>query len=778
VALTRFKRTLPRARQSVRELTHTLHLPPAQSEIYDGPHPEWLRDVLEQLPNLQSLIVRQLPFFDHSALLALRKSSVERPSSNDFPTFPLKLLIAAQCENTTSAGLAEAFLHWPNLLYLDLSGTIAARDHAVFSSLRLMTGLQVLILRHIQLTDEDVEILADSIGIRVRSLDIRDNKITDLSIRTILSKCFHTTHDIHAAQDSIALGMVDEDWPSGVTRPQRHLLQEFRGEDLEKRFFRRLTDSVVHRLPSEDLPSTGITHLYIANNFVTVEGVTSLLKTQNLVVLDAGAVDTAKALGRPRTRSSISQLWGYPVLPGSEKLTPVLEKYAFRNLTYLRLHHAVVTRASVFKSEGVEKRTEESVELDAKDNTRFELEPSSPAYELAVGPATPRYELAGDMMQLLVTPAIGQAPEPSFEESDRFHVRRGSVFAPEVVAGQDNIPAPYTAAEEEDPLVVLTATGLGPMAQAINGIGTSNTDEKGTTSMEEPSKDMASLSKLQTNLDVALIEEQRKALRSHDPQIPRSLSPGALPALKSLVLTDVPCIDKDEHIITALKNFISGCAKEHHLAFRQARLELPSLYVPGFPRSRHLQHRLEELFALRCLILEMAAPTAMTSSFSDRPRTPQTPTSASSGSKQPKNRSSTEDPDTTAFWNAAENDFSFFDDEECGLPASEPSMHFPRSILSEKMVLPPESLHAGGLPTLQRAMTMDKGKGVGFDVVQELARFRKERKELYERAGKTFVEGYWPGEVKIVRNTGMGTGSRAKVDWYGNMYDERGGVYR
>ena len=57
VALVRFKRTLSWARLSTRELTHTLQMPPAHAEIYDGPHSDWVQSLLERLPKLQSLIV-------------------------------------------------------------------------------------------------------------------------------------------------------------------------------------------------------------------------------------------------------------------------------------------------------------------------------------------------------------------------------------------------------------------------------------------------------------------------------------------------------------------------------------------------------------------------------------------------------------------------------------------------------------------------------------------------------------------------------------------------
>ena len=727
-------------------------------------------------------MVSQLPFFDHSALLALRQSSTERKSSDDFPIFPLRLLIATECGNTTSAGLAEAFLHWPCLVFLDLSDTIPARDQAVLSSFRFMTGLQILKLRHIQLRDEDIDVLADAIGVRVRSLDIRDNRVTDATVRTLLTKCFHIVRDIHVTQNGtsrVAMGMAEEDWPSGVPRPHLPLLNEFRGEDLDERFFQRLTKGVVNRLPSEDLPSSGLTHLYIANNFITVEGVASLLKTENLHVLDAGTVDTAKALGRPRTRSSISHPFGHSVsLPGTEKLTPVLERYAFKNLTYLRLHCAVVTETAVVKEDmllPLELAANEVArpELCATENSRFELDATVPAYELADGTSTPRYELAGDSVHILVSPARGAAPTLTFEEATIDTVRRGSIFAPEVVAGQSLLPEkPSADDEEEDDPVVLTATGLGSMAQAMNGINGPSDRGGVLTPKRTIDNEMAQLNG-NTEHSIGLIKAEREELRSHNPKKSQGLSPGALPALRTLVLTDVPCTDKDQHVVTALKKFITDCAKEHELASLQAILEHPMIYVAGKPRSAHHLHRVRELFALRHLVLEMASQPAAGNSLADgRPASPRTPTTQ--GWAHTRNRSTTEDADTEAFWNAQENDFSFFGEEECGLPATEPVLHFPRSILSEKMVLPMDSLESGGLPTLQQAPEADNT----IDVVQELSRFRREKKALYEQGlkmGKKFADGYWPGEVKVIRNNGRT--NRGKVDWYGN-YFEKGYIYR
>lgn len=641
-----------------------------------------------------------------------------------------------------------------------------------------MTGLQILKLRSIQLKDENLEILADAISIRVRSLDIRDNKITDTGVRTLLSKCFHPTRDVQASQSGRSRGANranEDDWPSGVARPDSHLLNEFRGEDIDERFVRRLTHGVVDRLPSEDLPSTGLTHLYLANNFITIEAVASLLRTQNLHLLDAGTTDTVKALGVPRTRTSFSQPLDLHIfLPGAEKLAPILERYAKKNLRYLRLHHAVVTKASMFKNDMLS--TVElpaaadnvtAAELDALGTNRYELEDTAPVYELATSEiATPRYELPGDMMQMLVSPAVGKAPIPNFEESHFSEVRRGSAFAPEVLEGPDTI-------EEEREPVVLDATALGDMAQAMNGIAGSATETGRASSSAQSSGDnhIASTNDVMDH-QVGMIEQERRDVRSHHPDEVQGLYPGALPALRTIVLTDVPIVDKSRRVTKALKKFIEDCAIENKLARMQASLEHSCLYVPGKPRSAHHQHRVRELFALKCVVLEMAPPVLTSASCTKDPVSPRT--LDSQGWNHQLNRSSTEDSDTAAFWAAQQNDFSFFGDEECGLPAAEHSMHFPISAPSEKMALPMESLASGNLTALQQPEKPDPGS----DVVQELAKFRRERKAVYEDAvklGTTYVDGYWPGEVKIIRDAGAkNTGGH--VDWYGNYFEK--GIYR
>ena len=734
----RFKRTLKWARLAVRQLTHTLHLPPAQSEIYDGPHPEWLRDVLEKLPNLQSLVVSRLPFFDHLSLLMLQHSSDGlRPSTDGSSSqFPLRLLIATKCLNTTSPSLAEALSHFPSLVVLDLSNTLAARERNVLSSLRDMPQLQIVKLRNVHLRDEDVEILAEALGIRVRSLDVRGNNLTDHSVRTLLSFCFNPGHDLTSPlryHQHASPNLSADDWPDGMPRPDPALLDEFRDESYDQRTIKRLTHGLVSRLPFEDLPRSGITHLYIANNHLTIEGLASLIKSAKLHVLDIGALDMAKALARPRSFSASSLSYGngqLVQLPGIEKITPVLRDRG-EQLTSLRIHHAVVTEIVPLSDEtSLPSISELSVDATQPvselhhDSACHELDASEPVFELSPDEATPRYELPGDPLQIVISPAIGEQPGDDEEKAPPY-VKGDGAFAPEVNWGEN----------DDDSTLVLTATGLGSMAQGVNGVGAGSQqpDVKGSDSYHEviPHPPAAKT-----------FEDHRKDLQCQELQQPHGLVPSMLPKLRIFRLTDVPNQESDGQVVKLLINFIRNCAAQARLAKLEDIAKLAPQRQSGLAHWHHKKYEHSKSFALERIELEMEAP--------NRSNTSTLPPQTTHFTHRTK--SSTEDPDSEAFWKASENDFSFFDDEEeCGLPAAETTIHFPMSTLSEKMVQPPEYTQEDtAMPKPQKRQDLNRG----VDVVQELARFRRERKTAYEEAikrGETFVEGHWPGDVKVVR---------------------------
>ena len=701
------------ARQSVRELTHTLHLHPAQSEIYDRPHPKWLRDVLKQLPHLQNLRVSRLPFFDHSALL-LYEDAMQLNAHDILPTFALRLLIAEQCRNTTSSGLAQFLVHFPNLVYLNLSNTYPARDKGVLSNLKHLPNLQVLKLRQVNLRDEDIETLAAAVGIRVRSLDVRDNLLTDRSVETLLRSCFIApgiNDGIGANREGVLLMAGLEDWPAGIARPAPHLLADFRDEALDEHFAKRLATATIGRLPSEDLPLSGITHLYIAENRLSTAGLTKLIESGRLFVLDAGSIKDVS----PTELSTTS--------PGVEKLVPVIEKHCNKNLTSLRIHHAVIT--TKFSAKDIGLAPPVSFELSVEDH-RFELPTAAPVVELGTEANTPIYELPGDALHLVVTGATS-------EETLETHQIFPSPGAP-------------TAVEEScfkgEEASIITSANLGSMSQAVNGAG----------------GDDVTLDHVDTTeLCLLLIQEQRQQLRSRQDDKPYALLPGTLPKLKSLTLTDVPSHDPGDHIAKALIQFITGCAAEAKLAALESDLlephKLNSQRWAGNPKGVH------NIFALSRIILEMSHPT----SSSSKPSTPRRPSQF---------RSITGEPDCETLTTAALNDFSFTTneaDEECGQLAVDPDLPIALPILTEKMPVSsttdgdsgPDAIssqsssgnHRSSSPSRRpQTLQLDPGK----DVRQELINFRTRRKAQYEDArrrvaGAGAVSGYWPGEVKIVR---------------------------
>lgn len=784
-------------------MTHTLHLPPALSEIYGGPRPGWLRDILEYLPCLQSLIVSRLPFFDHNAMYALK-------SHQSSTVYNVRLLLADHEPNTTSAGLAETLLRFPLLTYLDLSYTPPARDRSVLSSISPLENLQVLKLRGIGLKDGDAEFLANAIGKRVRLLDLSKNMLTDMAVRSLLQASF-----------------MPPDLVSQTT-PQSPATDFMTSPDLDDQFFKLLARPIMDNPWIEDLPRTGITHLYIANNQITVEGVASLLASSRLHALDVGTV-----LSADMVHKSLASKYGK--YPGAEKLVPLLGNVAGDNLTYFRAHHAVLTAeppakdvASItgFLPELAASEAPHEFELDAsRELSRgAELDALQEIHELPGG-VLPVYELA-DTSITESTSTIAAPTQPrklanSYEDEPLPSVRRGSAFAPEVIQtnadGDTNsvIFSPRRTgtskswrASEEGTLSSVSGasafpdamdpSSLEPIAQCGSPV---STDDPQAEKIQEL------LAKRPRNQSLPL----RGGKESRFPY----LHPSHIPHLETLVLTDVPShIPPNSPVLFTLTRFITACSNEALLATLQAGSDysLP----PGQARMQAEQQRSRSLFGLRRIILEIVPMDA-----SSR-LTTWKPASQHNGVTN----SSTGDRDSENLWAAASSDFSFFGEEECGIMENDPGKYFPMAALNEKVSLLPsddDSTHSGtesplpGRQHSRRSVTSvatsmssppretDQSKHQllqDVDVVTELAAFRRTKKAEYEQAVKRergrrstngsgisgfhttpgphislahFVEGHWKGEVKIVRNptpkvrTGM-------VDMYGN-YFEKGYLY-
>ncbi|KAF2876944.1 hypothetical protein BDV95DRAFT_481241 [Massariosphaeria phaeospora] len=748
VALTRFKRTLYWARLRVRELTHTLHLPPAHAEIYGGPHAEWLRDCLERLPRLQSLIVNGLPFFDHASLLTLRHSSLWGKSlrSNVYPTFSLRMLDASGCTNVTSTGLAEALSHFPDLVSLDLSRTPAAKDGTVFTKLQFLRSIRVLKLSGLGLKDGELSIIASCIGTRLRSLDVSENRLTDASARLLLDHCLkETTYETSQTRTTLP--------PVQNTRPLAELTI-FGTEDLDNHLRQKLTGGFVGSLAIEDSADVGITHLYLSNNFLTVEGVSGLLRSKRLEVLDVGNLSgTLSQAHHPST-----ERFGGPTLPGVEKLTSTLAEYAAQKLAYLRINYKVITEDAPYDatpSPRVELYGDMGLYAPASAHEMENTEPPLP--ELSYSDAAV-FELLADSEQPTELPGSSAptlaeqsrdakslpsdlARTPAIEvEFDGPAIQRGPAYAPEPV----NL----------DPVLSLLldpSGGLSPMTETSNA-------STGKVQNSSLSSDDGQVGVSSRHNSAHYVEDRRARLELRQSQENR-FHPGMLPKVRTLILTDVPTKTDSKALIDRLIQFIKDSAEESEIANLRARHTY--ILPPGRSRLVAEKEYASSLFALRHIVFEMAPP-------------PVAPQKISSSWRQYPTKSSTEDADSEAFWEAATHDFSFFDEEECGLPNAEPGRGLPLAAMDGLMLDAREPA-----PPLKPRRGEDQIKPV-FDVVSEIGKFREERKAAYNSLlqlgeAEPSLEGYWPGDITVVRkpvNTEAGS-----LDFYGNRF-ESGWLYR
>ncbi|KAF7597485.1 hypothetical protein BBP40_003732 [Aspergillus hancockii] len=824
-------RTLKYARLEVRMLTHTLHLPPALSEIYGGPRPEWLGEILEYLPGLQSLIVSKLPFFDHNSMVAL-KSIPNREQSNEAATrtYNVRLLLADHEPNTTSQGLAEALLRFQELIYLDLSYTTPARDRSVLSAMSQLEHLQVLKLRGIGLKDSDAEFLANAIGLRVRYLDLRDNKLTDMAVRSLLQACFLSPGNPVGARGQ-GEGTIAPSSPFAQTASPRSNLKWMSCPTLDEQFMKALTQPLTGRSWVENVAHVGITHLYIADNRITVEGVASLLASYRLHALDVGTVDTTKSIW---DQCFITPYHENPrKLPGAEKLIPTLGSAAKGNLTYLRAHHAVCTADAPCKSPN-DVLAELPAESEHTENQASELDATNVIHELHAE-EIPIFELPGS--------PVPQTSRTSTQSQDEPlpRTRRVSVFAPEVVettqAGAgDAAPVPFPTRSFPS---VQVPDGLIPTELEFNGhsetLGTSPICAS-PVAMDDP--------KAQKIQELLFKRPKNSTLpRKYNKESFPYLHPSHVPHLETLVLTDVPShVPANSPILRYLTRFIAACSDEALLATLQAGSDysLP----PGRARAKAEQERSRSLFALRRLILEVT-PVERNAAKLTAWR--------SLSYQQGTQRSSTGDRDSEKLWAAAVDDFSFFGEEECGVPQHDPGKYFPMAVLNEKVTLIPDddSGSSGnttpvvgppkppnpnvylshGRDLRSNSLSLGQAHNGGsagvpqldtpeVDLVAELAAFRRSKKAEYEEllhrewrrrstngttfsllspsvsissistlpsltslaavsapqmAMSQFVEGHWKGQVKIVRNPAP-KGRSGVVDMYGN-YFEKGYLY-
>ncbi|KAI9727782.1 MAG: hypothetical protein M1834_007929 [Cirrosporium novae-zelandiae] len=716
--LVRYQKVLKIARLGTRELTHTLHLPP-RPDSYEAPSPTWLRDILECLPNLRSLLASQLSILDHNSLIALGSPSPRQVAipALGYPTYGLRLLILTQSNNTTSAGLAEAFKHLPRLTYIDLSYTPAGRDKKVLAALLCCSELQILKLRGIGLKDGDVDVLGEAIGIRARYLDVRDNRLTDLSVVHLLNHCFPPQEfgQHHRGGSSIP----SQDW---LTRPPSEPLidgfSDLSSENLDQRFLKQLTDPLTGLLAFENLRHDGITHLYISHNPLTVEGIANLLKPGLLRVLDVGIAANTNLIFQ-----GLGIYQNKPPSPRSAKLIPALAMYAFRNLTYLRIDHAITT---VFAS------SQEKASVEKSQS--WEIPREIPPDYVISSPIPPYSEYAqGETGQITNNTASNIALE-----------RLGTS------------PVPHSAPDTSDISSISTRTSQGTMNTPLRTLSSATTEY------------------INSRIEILLNK------RPWTSRPPNPLHPSFVPHLRTLVLTSVPASVSSKDVPASLIRYIRACADETELSHLQSKLIYPSAL--GTTQRLASQKYAHSLFGLQTIILEIASPSKPTDSISkaksflpSRPWniSPTSPLAKVTGGNNWKSGSATEDQDTESLWASASQDFSFFNNDDNnnndgrqteGVAEQTPPSKSPHAIKSPSPPPPPIDVVA----SISKFRTQAKAQYRAS--LDHLLRNQKpgsgNERNLTDGDAKIKMKvgdfGYWEGEVVVVRNwAGAGNGTRA-----------------
>ncbi|KAH7411298.1 hypothetical protein BKA64DRAFT_741868 [Cadophora sp. MPI-SDFR-AT-0126] len=790
--LTRFKRLLTRARLEVRRLAHTLHIPPAQPEFYDGPQAGWLRDILDRLPCLQALIVSNLSFFDHSSLQGIhqRRQSIT--------TYPLKLLIASNCENTTASSLTTALLHFPELVYLDLSAAQGARSPYVLRQIGTLAELRVLKLRNCGLRDDDIDHLTFS---GLRSLDVSCNLLTERGLAKLFAK-LPTTTPSNGNLSPFARRY------SGVPLPTRVV-----AEGLDKFIVKRLTSGIDGYLGVEEGLPPAFSHLDVASNYFTVDILAHLASHHNLQHLDCGSLNLSqKPNGGRSPHSPGAVARRFSDLPEVEILSPGIFKHTFRDLRYLRVHHSLIT-AQPFSGNEV-----------LNEDRCFELHDEDLRYELdsvEVGrPGT--FELDGT--SIVPSEPEGPVVHASFESPDdvgaQIHATQpvSTSNGTSTAAGREVRPVEATpevrvtfapvdeGTKSSQPIPIRPHTTVVPtdkppsfdssddmeaqmktiMPDEMKTLGTCwamrNTDKGRPTPRSTPSPISVSPETPQpprlprrpptsapnglesyqytytssTNQPPQQPKDKNIRQLLHDStqrlhhlttreRHPGRFKPSLLPNLKSLTLTSIPSTTYRHSIPDTLSLFIRELAEEEELARLRELAKYQSMNQPPPQRSP------TSTLKLKCLILEMTSqpdtilphrtnsPLALgrTHSHSRSKR-------ASFSGNNTYTKSSTEDPDSESFMNSISSDFSFFSEDDGGLLVSEGRIDSPNPGRGEF------GFDVGG-------------EEREVDVVMELSAFRRARKREFEGAGERGVwgveevlGGYWRGEVRVVRESGGG----------------------
>lgn len=301
--------------------------------------PKHIFQYVSSFENLRFLVINNIGRVDYE---------IQQPSETREPNEDNKLLLFS----STFIPLLDynLFISTPilyNVMYLDLSYTSNSQAWNSLLSFHSFNNLRILKLCGLRLTDQSMPLDALTTWLRLWSLDLRENSLTDQTIDFLLEKFFApelTPRLINLNSDEV----IYEDPPLYHRRDETD--PYYLSSDSTAPIRPDTTDSFISYmkrhadlsgpsgfvLPEGDpmRRSTGLTHLYLSSNRITSMGVEKLLRSTNrLQVLDVGtvkahpnnyAISHTTAFAQPRTAQLLHRMMG-------------------SRIEDLRIHHSLVT---------------------------------------------------------------------------------------------------------------------------------------------------------------------------------------------------------------------------------------------------------------------------------------------------------------------------------------------------------------------------------------------------------------------------------------------------
>ncbi|KAF4993027.1 hypothetical protein FGRMN_6763 [Fusarium graminum] len=327
-----------------------------------------LRDAIKYLPNLSCVFADGHQDLDPSEFLSEAGPQIQ-------------LLSMADC----SVSLTQKFVSsLRSLVYLDLSRVPGSLRPLL--QLGDLPELRVLRIQGKEVDDATAEMLATRFGTRLWSLDVSNNKLTDMALDSIRTHCLcpvnlrsDENYDVEGKLEfgSTSAGFgtwirIDEsEWSGSFTHPNRHLVdaplydlhdtlpQEFvcKRSDGKSPGKSDAAEAVCRGLQGEDLyvsPATnlqasqGLTHLSVSGNQISSLGISKLLTLGrgHLQELSCDSMLLVPPSGAASVWPKAAKLHGFYA---TCTLRPVFSS----NLRALTLHHSLVTQIPTLEMDGL-----------------------------------------------------------------------------------------------------------------------------------------------------------------------------------------------------------------------------------------------------------------------------------------------------------------------------------------------------------------------------------------------------------------------------------------